>query len=55
MNKKNTFYAIYDNDDCIRFVGTSKECASFLGITLQSFYTVVTKGLKKKYHIYSIK
>ncbi len=55
MNKKNTLYAIYDNDDCILFVGTSKECASFLGITLQSFYTVVTKGLKKKYHIYSIK
>lgn len=56
MSNKN-YYAIYLNKtDEIIATGSSKECAKTLGISLASFYSLVSKnnrGIQKKYSIYT--
>lgn len=48
-----TFYAIYDKDDFLLFVGNSKECSMFLNLTLASFYCRMCRPQKnKKYTVY---
>ena len=52
-------YAIYNKNDEIVCVGSSKECSNFLGVTIDSFYTYVSKILAKritdrKYMIYRV-
>lgn len=36
-------YAVYDKDDNLQMVGNSHECATFLGITISSFYCRVCR------------
>jgi len=50
-------YAIYNKNEEIVCVGSSKECSNFLEVTIDSFYTYVSKILAKritnrKYMIY---
>jgi len=52
-------YAVYNKNDEIVCVGSSKECSNFLGVTIDSFYTYVSKILSeritnRKYMIYVI-
>ena len=37
------FYAVYDVEDACVFVGSSKECAEFMNLTIASFYSNVTR------------
>lgn len=41
---KSVFYAIYDSDENLIFVGTSIECCSFLDTTIDSFYCAVNRS-----------
>ena len=41
-------YAIYNKQDEIVCVGSSKECSKFLEVTIDSFYTYVSKIIKEK-------
>lgn len=36
-------YAIYDKFENLLMIGTSKECADYLGITIESFYCRVSR------------
>lgn len=36
-------YCIYDNDDNYCFSGNSKECAEYLGVSRDTFYSMVSK------------
>lgn len=53
-------YAVYDTDETCVFVGTSKECAEFMGVTIASFYSNVTRTKQGKlkgiygYRVYEI-
>jgi len=58
MTKKDVlYYTVYlkKNDEIVAF-GTAEECAKMLNITLDSFYSAVTrtkKGERKKYEFYA--
>ena len=41
-------YALYDENDCLIFVGNAPECAGYLGLTLPSFYSIKTRLDKGK-------
>jgi hypothetical protein len=41
--RKYTDFAIYNNSDEILTIGTAKECAEYLGITLDSFWSHRTR------------
>lgn len=50
-------YALYNRDDELVFVGTSKECAKFLGHGISTFRSMASKhnrGVVKKGYKYSI-
>lgn len=42
------FYAIYDSEETIAFLGDAKESSKFLGFTIDSFYCFVTRCRKNK-------
>lgn len=49
--KKRKMYALYNRDDELAFVGTCKECAKFLGHSVNTFRSMASKhnrGLVKK-------
>ncbi len=49
-------YAVYDLEDYLQYVGSAREVARYLNITLESFYTVVSRdGKAKGVKIYKIK
>lgn len=36
-------YAVYDKHEKLLMIGTAKECAEYLGLTIESFYCRVSK------------
>lgn len=40
----NHIYALYNRDDEILFVGTSKECIDYIGCTRNAFYVAISSG-----------
>ena len=54
MIKMSKYYTIYGKEDTVIAAGLAKECAYQLGITVPSFYTMVSKFQKgKQYERYS--
>ena len=48
MTKKEIYYAVYDKQDFLIFVGTAKECSEFLNMTLNSFYCRISRPQKNR-------
>jgi hypothetical protein len=59
MLAKEKQYIIYNDEDMPVFIGTNKECAIWLGISMNSFYVMLNKSKKgighiRKYRVYLI-
>lgn len=50
------FYALYNHDEEICFVGTAKECCDFIGCSYKRFFQSKSRGcyIKAKYRAYYV-